>query len=49
MRGGGSILLELGGDQAGPIGRLLGQVGFEQVEVMVDDDGDPRAICARLA
>ena len=49
MGGGGSILLELGGDQAGPIGRLLGQVGFEGVEVMVDEDGDPRAVCARLA
>jgi release factor glutamine methyltransferase len=49
IRGGGSILLELGGDQAGPIGRLLGQVGFEGLEVMVDDDGDPRAVWARLA
>lgn len=46
---GGRLLLELGGDQADPIGRLLHEVGFEQVEVMADDDGDTRAICARLA
>jgi release factor glutamine methyltransferase len=45
---GGSILLELGGDQAGPVSRLLDHAGFEDVDVMVDEDGDPRAICARL-
>jgi len=45
---GGSILLELGGDQADPIGQLLYQVGFKDLDVMVDDDDDPRAVCARL-
>jgi release factor glutamine methyltransferase len=49
LRPGGWLVLELGGDQAGPIGRLLREVGFEEVDVMVDDDGDPRAIGARLA
>ena len=49
LRGGGSILLELGGEQAEPIGRLLDRLGFEGLDVMVDEDGDPRAVCARLA
>lgn len=45
---GGWLLLELGGDQAEPIGRLLREHGFEDVEVLADEAGDPRAICARL-
>ena len=48
LRGGGWLLLELGGDQAGPIGHLLRASGFEPPDVMVDEEGDPRAICARL-
>lgn len=48
LQPGGWLLLELGGDQADPIGRLLDQVGFVGIDVMVDDDGDPRAICAQL-
>jgi release factor glutamine methyltransferase len=47
LKPGGWLLLELGGDQPGPVGDLLGQLGFEAVDVMVDEDGDPRAICAR--
>ncbi|MEO8293811.1 MAG: putative protein N(5)-glutamine methyltransferase [Actinomycetota bacterium] len=49
LRPGGWILLELGGDQAEPIGRLLRELGFEAPDVMTDEDGDPRAICARLS
>jgi release factor glutamine methyltransferase len=45
---GGWLLLELGGDQAEPIAQLLHELGFEGLDVMVDEDGDPRAICARL-
>ena len=45
---GGWLLLELGGDQAEPIGRLLHELGFEGLDVMADEDGDPRAICAHL-
>ncbi|CAN5187901.1 putative protein N(5)-glutamine methyltransferase [soil metagenome] len=45
---GGRLLLELGGDQAEPIGRLLGELGFERWDVMADEDGNPRAICAHL-
>jgi release factor glutamine methyltransferase len=48
LRPGGWLLLELGGDQAEPIGRLLHELGFEGLDVTTDDDGDPRAICARL-
>jgi release factor glutamine methyltransferase len=49
LKTGGWLLLELGGDQAEPIGRLLRRSGFERLDVMTDEDGDPRAICARLA
>ena len=45
---GGWLLLELGGDQAEPLGRLLHELGFEGVDVMADEEGDPRAMCARL-
>ncbi len=48
LRSGGWLLLELGGDQAEPIGDVLRAVGFEGLEVMADDDGDPRALCAQL-
>jgi len=48
LRPGGWLLAELGGDQAEPIGRLLGEIGFERLGVMTDEDGDPRAICARF-
>ena len=48
LRPGGWMLLELGGDQAEPIGRLLGRLGFEGIDVMTDEEGDPRAICAQL-
>lgn len=48
LRPGGWLLLELGGDQAEPIGQLLHAYGFTGLDVMADEDGDPRAICARL-
>ncbi len=48
LRPGGWLLLELGGDQAEPMGQLLHDVGFERLDVMADEDGDPRAICACL-
>ena len=49
LRPGGWLLLELGGDQAERIGRSLADRGYGGLDVMVDEDGDPRAICARLA
>ena len=48
LRPGGRLLLELGGDQAEPIGRSLAERGYDGIDVMVDADGDVRAICARL-
>jgi release factor glutamine methyltransferase len=48
LRPGGWLLLELGGDQAEPIGRLLRELGFEGIDVIADEDGGPRAICAHL-
>jgi release factor glutamine methyltransferase len=48
LRPGGWILLELGGDQAEPIGELLGEVGFDDPEILVDEEADPRGVCARL-
>jgi len=48
LKHGGRLLLELGGEQADPIGRMLREVGFEPADVMADDAGDARAICARL-
>ena len=44
---GGSLLLELGGDQSEPIRRMLGELGFEGLDVITDEEGDARAICAR--
>jgi release factor glutamine methyltransferase len=49
LKAGAWLLLELGGDQAEPIGRLLRELGFEEVDVMADEDGDPRAVYARLS
>jgi len=48
LKPGGWLLLELGGDQARPMDRLLRDVGFEGIDVMADEDGDIRAICAQL-
>jgi release factor glutamine methyltransferase len=45
---GGRLLLELGGDQADPMGRLLHELGFVGLDVMTDENGDTRAICAQL-
>jgi release factor glutamine methyltransferase len=47
LRPGGWLLLELGGQQAEPMGRLLRELGFTEPDVMNDEDGDPRGICAR--
>jgi release factor glutamine methyltransferase len=44
---GGSLLLELGGEQVAALDPLLRASGFEPPEVLVDDEGDPRGIAAR--
>jgi len=45
---GGVLLLELGGDQAGALNDELIRLGYVEVAVMVDDDGDVRGIEATL-
>jgi release factor glutamine methyltransferase len=48
LRPGGWLFLELGGDQVELITRRLREHGFEPPEVRRDEEGDPRAIGARL-
>jgi release factor glutamine methyltransferase len=47
LRPGGSLLLELGGDQAGEVATKLVDVGLSEIRVHRDDDGRDRAIEAR--
>jgi release factor glutamine methyltransferase len=48
LRHGGALLLELGGDQADALGDDLARLGYADVSVLVDDDGDVRGIEATL-
>ncbi len=48
LRGGGWLLLEIGGDQAPDVAALLAEAGYDQVGVVEDDDGDARRIQGRL-
>jgi len=47
LRASGSVLLELGGDQADEVARTLVDVGLSKFRVHRDDDGQDRAIEAR--
>ena len=47
LRPGGSVLLELGGDQAGEVAAALADAGLSEILVHRDDDGQGRAIEAR--
>jgi release factor glutamine methyltransferase len=44
LRPGGSVLLELGGDQAGEMATTLADLGLSEIRVHRDDDGQDRAI-----
>jgi release factor glutamine methyltransferase len=44
MRPGGWLLLEVGGDQIGPVEELFTSAGYRQLSVLCDGDGDPRAV-----
>ena len=46
LRPGGWLLLELGGDQAPTVAALMESLGFGEISVLQDDDGDDRAIAA---
>jgi release factor glutamine methyltransferase len=48
LRPGGWLLLELGGEQAGVVERALRGLGFSDLDVGVDEEGDPRLISAQL-
>jgi release factor glutamine methyltransferase len=48
LRPGGRLFLELGGDQAAPIAHLLRQLGATEVDVVEDEDGDPRGVAGRF-
>jgi release factor glutamine methyltransferase len=48
LRPGGSVLLELGGDQAREVAAILEGVGLADVRVHRDEDGQDRAIEARM-
>ena len=47
LRAGGTVLLELGGDQADALQGDLDRLGYQGVSVVVDEDGDERAIEVR--
>ncbi len=47
LRAGGSLLLELGGDEASLLRPVLAENGYRDVELLVDDDGDVRALTCR--
>ncbi len=49
LRPGGALLLELGADQAELLGPALEELGYSNVAVMTDEDGDVRGIEATLA
>lgn len=49
LRPGGSVLLELGGDQASEMATTLADVGLSEIRVHRDDDRQDRAIEARRA
>ena len=49
LRHGGALLLELGGEQADALGDDLARLGYADVTVLVDEDGDVRGIEATLA
>jgi release factor glutamine methyltransferase len=48
LRRGGVLLLELGGEQAELLAPDLARLGYLDVEVLVDEDGDVRGIEALL-
>jgi len=47
LRPGGTVLLEIGGEQAGELARTLRDVGLSEIDVHRDGDGHARAIEAR--
>jgi release factor glutamine methyltransferase len=48
LRRGGALLLELGGEQADALGDDLARLGYIDVSVLLDEDGDVRGVEATL-
>jgi release factor glutamine methyltransferase len=48
LRRGGALLLELGGEQADALGDDLARLGYVDVSVLIDEDGDVRGVEATL-
>jgi release factor glutamine methyltransferase len=49
LRPGGTLVLELGGEQADLLRDDLDDLGYRDVEVLMDEDGDVRGVEAVLA
>jgi release factor glutamine methyltransferase len=49
LEAGGSLALEVGADQAGPVAELLLDLGFGQVEGRLDLAGIPRVVLGRMS
>jgi len=49
LRPGGSLVLELGGDQADAVAPIARAAGFDEAQILRDAEDDPRGILARLA
>jgi release factor glutamine methyltransferase len=47
LRPGGALVLELGGDQADAVGAAMARLGYEEIDVWCDADGDVRGIEGR--
>jgi release factor glutamine methyltransferase len=48
LKGGGWLLLEVGGDQVPEVTAMFTAAGLSDIDVLVDGDGDPRGLCGRL-
>lgn len=48
LRPGGWLLMEIGGDQAGVVTAAMDEVGFVDIAVVRDEDGDDRLVEGRL-
>lgn len=48
LKPGGWLVLEVGGDQAGPVTQAMAAAGFARLDVLRDDHGDDRAVEGRL-
>ncbi len=48
VRPGGWLLLEVGGGQDRPVADLYRAAGYRRVDVLEDEDGDPRAVVGQL-